>query len=773
MRDEGFTLIELLVVIIIIPIVVSGISIAIITSLKDDTAVPTRLADSHDAQITSAYFVRDVQSATELWAPTGLSTPLCGTGNQLLGLEWNLAVGTPTYVSYVTKLLGTSPALVRNVCSGTTVSASTVAHDLASLTAAVVSLTCSRSDPTNCASDAAAAPVTSLDVELVQVTVSEQSGYQYMLTAAPRPFGSQGTNATPPGASLPTLLLLGSGQNVLNCAGSGTGQLTVNGMAAVDSTATGSLNFAGGDKIAGGQVYSGNGAGGSSGPLQPPSAYTATSTVPYQPGPPIPDPYASLADPSTTGLPVYHGSFTGNTTLPGPGVYMDAVSVTKSQTLASGIYIFEQGFSASGSPGSTINGSAGVLFFIGVPNAPPGTPQPAIFSDTGNNAVQLAPMTAGPYSGMVIFQARTDTNALNIAGNGSTFSGAIYAAGASVNTSGNGATAAAGIVANSLTCGGNGGVTLGSKVPTSVALSSAPPNPTAGQTITFTAAVTASDGLTPAGTITFAEKPNGSSTPVTMCTTAVPTNGQATCSTSTLVPGGSPYTITVSYGGNVTFLGSTSPPMSQTVGTPTSTTVTATPATPTTGQSLVLTATIAPTPDSGTVTWSIIYGASGNLPCSITTPLTTGTATCTINAAVLQASTSPYVVKASYGGDSLFGPSTGTLNLSVGLGPSTTTASTSTSITLGSTITDTTTVGGSGPTATGSVKLYICSSTTTGCTSTTGTLLETDTLAAGQLTSAPYTPLAAGSYCFAAYYLGDPNYSGSSDVTADQCFTVA
>jgi hypothetical protein len=453
---------------------------------------------------------------------------------------------------------------------------------------------------------------------------------------------------------------------------------------------------------------------------------------------------------------------------------MNAVSVTKSQVLASGIYIFEQGFSASGSPGSTINGAAGVLFFIGIPNAPAGTPQPAVFSDTGNNAVQLSPMTTGPYSGMAIFQARTDSNALNIAGNGSSFSGVIYAAGASVNTSGNGATSASSIVANSLTCGGNGGVSLGSKVSTSIALTSTPATPTSGQTITFTATVTApSDGLTPAGSVTFTETPNGSPTPVTMCTTAIPTNGQATCSTSTLVSSGSPYGVTATYGGNATFLVSTSPPMSQTVGTPTSTTVSAAPASPTTGQSVVLSATVAPTPDAGTVTWSITYGASGNLTCNSTTPLAAGTATCTISAAVLQASNGPYVVKAAYGGDSLFGPSTGTLNLTIGSGPTTTTGSTPTSVSLGSTVSDTAIVTGNGPTATGSVKFYICGGATTGCNSSTGTLLETDTLAAGQVTSSPYTPPAAGSYCLAAYYQGDSNYSGSSDVTADQCFTAA
>ncbi|HAM01856.1 MAG TPA: hypothetical protein DCQ30_06460, partial [Acidimicrobiaceae bacterium] len=152
------------------------------------------MADSHDAQITSAYFVRDVQSADRIWAPTTSSTPLCGTGNQVLGLESNLNPGPAIYVSYVTEMLGTSPALVRNFCTGATRTASTVSHDLGGTSDAVTNLACTPNYP-SCGTDAATAPTPSVEIATVQVTVTQQSGYQYSLTAAPRQVGFGGNGA--------------------------------------------------------------------------------------------------------------------------------------------------------------------------------------------------------------------------------------------------------------------------------------------------------------------------------------------------------------------------------------------------------------------------------------------------------------------------------------------------------------------------------------------------------------------------------------------------
>jgi len=66
----GFTLIELLVVVVIIPIVIGAISVALISVLSQQNTVQTKLSDSSDAQLVSATYVKDVQSATYITVNT-------------------------------------------------------------------------------------------------------------------------------------------------------------------------------------------------------------------------------------------------------------------------------------------------------------------------------------------------------------------------------------------------------------------------------------------------------------------------------------------------------------------------------------------------------------------------------------------------------------------------------------------------------------------------------------------------------------------------------
>jgi prepilin-type N-terminal cleavage/methylation domain-containing protein len=124
--ESGFTLIELLIVMVILPIIFGGITIAIITSLHDDVGVSARLADSHDNQISSAYFARDVESAQAVSTSTGAGSLLCGnaTGfSQLLGLSWTPSgSNVPIYVSYgifsYPSPSNSPPVLMRRRCGG-------------------------------------------------------------------------------------------------------------------------------------------------------------------------------------------------------------------------------------------------------------------------------------------------------------------------------------------------------------------------------------------------------------------------------------------------------------------------------------------------------------------------------------------------------------------------------------------------------------------------------------------------------------------------------
>jgi len=168
-----------------------------------------------------------------------------------------------------------------------------------------------------------------------------------------------------------------------------------------------------------------------------------------------------------------------------------------------------------------------------------------------------------------------------------------------------------------------------------------------GQSVTFTATVTAkSPGAgTATGTVTFKD---GSST---LGTGTLDSSGQAMFTTSTLAVG--PHSITASYGGDATFSGSTSSPLTQTVkrARARTTTLVSSSANPSvSGQSVTFTATVTAkgsigvTP-SGTVTFEdgpTTLG-SGTLNSSGQAMFTTSTLT-----------VGSHSITASYGGDTTF-----------------------------------------------------------------------------------------------------------------------
>jgi prepilin-type N-terminal cleavage/methylation domain-containing protein len=120
----------------------------------------------------------------------------------------------------------------------------------------------------------------------------------------------------------------------------------------------------------------------------------------------IPDPLRSLPgpDPATLG--------TGNCNGAGvcsPGVYASTFSQTANTSLQPGIYYFQQGMSITGNAVLTCPApcSGGVMIYIAGGSV----------SFAGNSGVNLPAPTTGTYKGIVMFQARSDTNALKFAGN--------------------------------------------------------------------------------------------------------------------------------------------------------------------------------------------------------------------------------------------------------------------------------------------------------------------------------------------------------------------
>ena len=201
--DAGFTLVELVIVITIMPLIIGALAMALVAMFSLSSTTAARLTNSSDAQVVASGFTQDVRSAVQI--TTG-STPACGTGTQLVGLEWNFSTSTNTFQTVVTYAIipaGSLDELVREYCaagaSTTPTSTSTVAFDV-SPTATTVTLT-----PTGtgagtswvCTSVGTAAVTTTTSsscVTNVQLNVNAtQTNYNYTLTAAPDAGSSQAT----------------------------------------------------------------------------------------------------------------------------------------------------------------------------------------------------------------------------------------------------------------------------------------------------------------------------------------------------------------------------------------------------------------------------------------------------------------------------------------------------------------------------------------------------------------------------------------------------
>ncbi len=192
-RDgDGFTLIEMIIVSAIVPIIVGGLALALLALLSLQHNVASRVSDAADAQTVSAYYEQDVESASDL--TTSATATQCGTGTQLLGLEWNLNQQTGQYqsvVSYVETANGTGFSLVRRYCaagaSTTPTTSVTVSNDIPSGQLAPAVL------PTSKATAAASGWVSAVGVTSVTLGVTEPgSSYPYTLFAVPRASSSSG-----------------------------------------------------------------------------------------------------------------------------------------------------------------------------------------------------------------------------------------------------------------------------------------------------------------------------------------------------------------------------------------------------------------------------------------------------------------------------------------------------------------------------------------------------------------------------------------------------
>ncbi len=292
------------------------------------------------------------------------------------------------------------------------------------------------------------------------------------------------------------------------------------------------------------------------------------------------------------------------------------------------------------------------------------------------------------------------------------------------------------------------------RTPTTTTLSSSPNPSIVDQTVNFVATVVAQNGGSPSGTVTFKDGANtiGTASVVT-CNCA--SRGTATLPLSTL--GAGTHTITAVYGGDVTFTGSTSSAITQTVlpKTATTTTLNSSLNPSYVGQSVTFTAAVSPSGASGTVTFydgTTILG-TGSLNSSGQVTFSTSTF-----------AAGPHSITASYNGNTNFAASSSTA-----LTQTVNKFSTSTALTLspnttafGQPVTITAGVTSSAGVPAGTVTFY------DGATALgTGSLNNS-----GQATLST-SSLAAGSHSITASYAGNSNFASSTSAALTQTVNKA
>jgi hypothetical protein len=278
-------------------------------------------------------------------------------------------------------------------------------------------------------------------------------------------------------------------------------------------------------------------------------------------------------------------------------------------------------------------------------------------------------------------------------------------------------------------------------IATTTALSSSLNPSTFGDNVTFTATVS------PAGSTGTVQFFDGASS----LGTAALSGGTASLSTSTLSVAS--HSITAVYSGDASHTGSTSPALTQVVGTSgaTATSLVSTPNPSTFGQSVVLLATVSPTSGAGTPTGTVTFkeGATilGSSPLDSNGRGTISTSSLAVGV---------HSITAEYGGDathsaSSSAPASQTVNQA---NTTTTVKSNRNPSNAGRAVTFTATVSPSA--ATGAVQFF-----------DGAVLMGTATLSGGKATFTT-SSLSTGSHSITAQYGGSANYSGSTSAVLTQ-----
>jgi hypothetical protein len=135
-------------------------------------------------------------------------------------------------------------------------------------------------------------------------------------------------------------------------------------------------------------------------------------------------------------------------------VYTTTLSIPDGSvvTMASGIYVLQNGISVSGNAVVT-SAAGGVLLDV----------RGGAVSFAGNGAVTLSALPTGPYAGVLVFQHAGDSSTLTLSGNSATasFNGTLYSPAAPFLFTGNATTHVYTVIAATASTTGNGSLNVG------------------------------------------------------------------------------------------------------------------------------------------------------------------------------------------------------------------------------------------------------------------------------------------------------------------------
>jgi len=175
------------------------------------------------------------------------------------------------------------------------------------------------------------------------------------------------------------------------------------------------------------------------------------------------DPFASIAGPSTSGVPSYAGqSITNATVTLSPGLYTGLITVGNNgiAQLNGGTYIFRAGLTTTSNGSIVLAGTNGVLLYNANASYPAAGGVCGSLSLAGTGTLTLTASKTGSYAGMLVFQDRSCTGGVAATvRTGTTLGGTLYIPAATLTmTAANSVTIASQIVADQFVL--NGGNTL-------------------------------------------------------------------------------------------------------------------------------------------------------------------------------------------------------------------------------------------------------------------------------------------------------------------------